>query len=54
MFQILIIFQPLVSLRKHGEELQVLTALFINTRIRKSAVMSESQKNHMEKKKQQS
>ena len=33
MFQILIIFQPLVPLRKRGEELQVLTALFINTRI---------------------
>ena len=33
MFQILIIFQPLVPLRKHGEELQVLPALFINTRI---------------------
>ena len=33
MFQILIIFQPLVPLRKRGEELQVLTALFIHTRI---------------------
>ena len=33
MFQILIIFQPLVPLRKRGEELQVLTTLFINTRI---------------------
>ena len=33
MFQIRIIFQPLGSLRKHGEERQILTALFINTRI---------------------
>ena len=35
MFQTLIIFQPSVPLRKHEEELQVLTALFINTRILK-------------------
>ena len=33
MFQILIIFQPLVPLRKRGEEIQVLAVLFINTRI---------------------